>query len=89
MWTAPQSVLQKIGIVIYGVAVGLGTALGTSAAFLVLGIAISLFAQSTRWIRLGEYQPWLPIIGMEYGFFLGLIIGAILCWRLWRTRFEW
>jgi len=45
-----------------------------SAAFLVLGIAISLFAQSTGWILLGEYQPWLPIIGLEYGFFLGLIL---------------
>ena len=89
MWTAPQSVLQRIGIVIYGLVVGLGTALGTSAAFLVLGIAISLFAQSTGWIRLGEYQPWLPIIGMEYGFFLGLIIGAFVCRRVWRARFEW
>ena len=86
MWTSPQSTLQKIGIVIYGLAVGVGTALGTSAAFLVLGTAISLFAQSTGWIHLGEYQPWLPIIGMEYGFFLGLAIGAFVCWKVWRTR---
>jgi hypothetical protein len=89
MWTQPRSPFQKIGIVIYGLMVGVGTALGTSAAFLVLGIAISLFAQSTGWIHLGEYQPWLPIIGMEYGFFLGLVIGAFVCWKVWRTRFDW
>ena len=86
MWTQPPS---KIGIVIYGLIVGVCIAFGTSAAFLVLGIAISLFAQSTGWIHLGEYQPWLPIIGMEYGFFLGLIIGSFVCWKLWRTRFDW
>jgi hypothetical protein len=89
MWTQPRSALQKIGVVIYGLMAGVGTALGTSAAFLVLGIVISLFAQSTGWIHLGEYQPWLPVIGMEYGFFLGLVIGAFVCWKVWRTRFDW
>jgi hypothetical protein len=86
MWTLPQSPLQKIGVVFYGLAIGVGTALCTSATFLVLGVTISLIAQSTVWIHLGEYQPWLPIIGLEYGFFLGLVIGAFVCWRVWRTR---
>jgi hypothetical protein len=86
MWTLPQSALQKIGVVFYGLAVGVGTALCTSATFLVLGVTISLTAQSTGWIHLGEYQPWLPIIGLEYGFFLGLVIGAFVCWKVWRTR---
>jgi hypothetical protein len=79
MWTSPQSTFQKVGIVIYGIVVGVDTALGTSAVFLVLGSAISWLAQSTGWIHLGESQPWLPIIGMEYGFFLGLAIGAFVC----------
>jgi hypothetical protein len=30
------------------------------------------------WIHLGEYQPWLPLIGLEYGFPLGIIIGVII-----------
>jgi hypothetical protein len=86
MWTLSPSVPQKIGIVIYGLAVGLCTALGTSAVLLLLGIAISLFAQSTGWIHLGEYQPWLPMIGLEYGFFLGVILGAFVCWRVWLSH---
>jgi len=88
MGTSPQNALQKIGIIIYGLAAGVGAALGTSAAFLVLGIAISLIVQSTGWIHLGEYQPWLPIIGLEYGFFLALVIGAFVSWKVWRTRLD-
>jgi hypothetical protein len=88
MWTLPRSAFQKIGIVIYGLAVGVGTALSISAAFLVLGSVISLFAQSTGWIHLGEYQPWLPIMGAEYGLFIGLVLGALVCWKVWRSRFD-
>jgi hypothetical protein len=82
----PQSAIQKTGIVIVGLVAGVLAAVGTSAVCLVLGIAISLFAQSTGWIHLGEYQPWLPIIGLEYGFIPGVAIGAFLCWKVWRTR---
>lgn len=86
MWTLQPGGPQKIGIVIYGLAAGLCTAFGTSAVLLALGIAISLFAQSTGWIHLGEYQPWLPLIGLEYGFFLGIVIGAFVCWKVCRSR---
>jgi hypothetical protein len=88
MWISPQSTLQKIAIVIYGLVAAVLAAMGTSAVFLVLGIAVSLFAQSTGWIHLGEYQPWLPVIGLEYGFIPGVIIGAFVCWKVWRTRLE-
>lgn len=88
MYTVPRGAHQKIGIVIYGFAVGVGTALGISAAFLVLGSAISLFAQSTGWIDLGAYQPWLPIMGAEYGLFIGVVLGALVCWNVWRRLFD-
>jgi hypothetical protein len=88
MWISPQSPLQKIAIVIYGLVAAVPAAMGTSAVFLVLGIAVSLFAQSTGWIHLGEYQPWLPVIGLEYGFIPGVVIGAFVCWKVWRTRLE-
>jgi hypothetical protein len=86
MWILQPSFPQKIGIVIYGLAVGVFTALGTSAVLTGMGVAISLFAQSTGWIHLGVYQPWLPMIGLEYGFFLGIFIGAFVCWKVCRSR---
>jgi hypothetical protein len=88
MWISPKSPVQKIAIIIYGLIAGVLAAMGTSAACLVLGIAISLFAQSTGWIHLGGYQPWLPIIGLEYGFIPGVVIGTFVCWKVWRTRLE-
>jgi hypothetical protein len=46
----------------------------------------SLFAQYTQLIHLGEYQPWLPIIGLEYGFFLGIVFGVIVGWKVCASR---
>jgi hypothetical protein len=86
MWTLAPSTPQKVGIIVYGLMAGVCTALVTSAASLLLGIAISLFAQSTGWIHLGEYQPWLPIIGLEYGFLFGIILGVIVCWKAIKSR---
>jgi hypothetical protein len=36
------------------------------------------FLGNIGWIHLGEYQPWLPLIGLEYGFPLGIVIGVIV-----------
>jgi hypothetical protein len=33
------------------------------------------------WIHLGEYQPWLPPIGLEYGFPIGIVVGTIVSLR--------
>jgi hypothetical protein len=49
----------------------------TSAALFLLGVITSLVG-NMGWIHLGEYQPWLPLIGLEYGFALGIAIGLIV-----------
>jgi hypothetical protein len=59
---------------------------GTSAAFGLLRIGITEFAQSTGRIHLGEYQPWLPIIGLEQGFLLGVVLGAIISRKVIKAR---
>jgi len=33
------------------------------------------------WIHVGEYQLWLPLIGLEYGFPIGIILGVIVAVR--------
>lgn len=66
--------LRKVGII-------LGTAVMTSAVSCLVGVGLSL-AGNSGWIHLGEYQPWLPIIGLEYGFILGIILGMIV----WKRR---
>jgi Flp pilus assembly pilin Flp len=85
MYQVPLSTPQRVGVVIYGLLVGVGTAAIVSAASFLVGLAFTL-AGIRGWIHLGEYQPWLPLIGIEYGFLLGLIPGAIVCWKTWRSR---
>ncbi len=62
------------GIRIVGIV--FGVAVLTSATLFLLGAATS-FIGNTGLIHLGEYQPWLPLIGLEYGFPLGIFIGII------------
>ncbi len=86
MWTLPLSAPQKIGIILSGLAVAACVPVGTSAAFGLLRIGITEFAQSTGRIHLGEYQPWLPIIGLEQGFLLGVVLGAIISRKVIKAR---
>jgi hypothetical protein len=62
--------VRKIGTII-------GVAVLTSVALFLLGVLASL-AGNMGWIHLGEYQPWLPLIGLEDGFVLGLVLGVIV-----------
>ena len=64
-----MKVIRIVGIVF-------GAAVLTSVTLFLLGAATSLIG-NTGLIHLGEYQPWLPLIGLEYGFPLGIFIGII------------
>ena len=86
MWMLPLSTPQKIGVIFYGLVVGVGTTFGISAGLFLMGLTVSLFAQYTGFPHLGEYQPWLAIAGLEYGFFLGIPVGAVVAWRVARSR---
>jgi hypothetical protein len=63
--------------VIKAVGVVFGVAVLTSATLFLLGVATSLIG-NMGWIHLGEYQPWLPLAGLVYGFPLGILIGVIV-----------
>ena len=66
--------------VIRNVGVVFGVAVLTSATLFLLGVATSLVG-NMGWVPLGEYQPWLPLIGLEYGFPLGIFVGVIVAVR--------
>jgi hypothetical protein len=76
---------QKIGIIFYGLIVGVGTALLTCLGLGLVGLLLSLMG-SAGWIHLGEYQPWMPIIGVGYGLLPSIIIGAVVYWKVCRLR---
>jgi|ERR1700733_2282081 hypothetical protein len=64
----------KTGRIVFEVAAG------TSLALFLLG-TIATFAGNMGWIHLGESQPWWPVAGLEYGFFLGIVIGVIVAMK--------
>ena len=64
---------------------GIGIAILTSATLFVIGICLSLMGNAGL-LHLGEDQPWMPLIGLIYGFPVGLIIGAIVGWRFFRSE---
>lgn len=78
---------SKTHILFRGFARGLGIAILTSAALFVVGILLSLMGNA-GWIHLGESQPWMPLIGLVYGFPVGLVIGAIVGHRFCRSRWQ-
>ena len=86
MWTLPLTTLQKSGIITYELIAGLSTIVVTAFSAAFLGLCISLFAQYTGLIHLGEYGPWLPIIGAEYGLLPGGVIGVVVCWKVCKSR---
>lgn len=83
MYITPLSTPQKLGAIFCGLAAGAGVALATSVTLCLLGTMVALLAEYTRWI---PSQPWLPLVGLEQGFLLGIVLGAIACWRVWRAR---
>jgi hypothetical protein len=69
----PTNALHKAGIILV-------SAVLTSAACLLLALA-AWFGANKGWFELGEYGPWLPLIGLEYGFLFGIVIGIVACKR--------
>ena len=57
----------------------------TSAALFLLALITISIAGRMGW-GLGENGPWLPLIGLEYGLLLGVIIGAIVSWKRFHSN---
>ena len=85
--TLSDSTPQKIGIISWGLLAGCGTTLLTCLLLCLLGFIPSLLV-SAGWMQPTELQAWLPIAGLIYGVFPGLVIGATVCWRFCRSRLQ-
>jgi hypothetical protein len=86
MLSSPRYSGTKIGAVIYGLAAGIAILLGLVFASVLLGVLIALLADATGWTGLGEYKPWLPLGFGEYSMVPGALVGAIVCWKIWKSR---
>jgi hypothetical protein len=51
-----------------------------------LGVLAAFIVIYTPRINLGEYPPWLPIIFAECSVVPALVVGAIICRKIWKSR---
>jgi len=67
-------------------AAGIATFTGVVFVSILLGILLAWFSDSTGWIKLGENKPWLPLIAGECSIVPGIVVGAVVCWRIFKSR---
>jgi hypothetical protein len=82
----PPSSGTKVGAILYGLVAGISVALTIVFCSFLLGVLAALVSIHTPQINLGEYPPWLPIIFAECSVVPAVPVGAIICWKIWKSR---
>ena len=85
MYLIPLSTPQKFGAIIFGLLAGACIAVGISAMGCVVGFVIAL-AGIRGWLNLGESGAWLPLVRLEYGLLVGIVVGTVVWWKTWGSR---
>jgi hypothetical protein len=78
---------QLAGAVGRGLAVWAALAVLAPLCLCACGFGLA-WLSSTGVVSLGELGSWLPIAGLEYGFFLGVFVGALIGIRVALKRLE-
>jgi hypothetical protein len=86
MLSLTQSSGTKLGTILYGLGVGFASLMGVVFTSVLLGVFIAWLFDSNGWTGLGEYKPWLPIIFGEYSTVPGVVVGAVVCWKILKSR---
>jgi hypothetical protein len=81
MWTLPYSTPQKAGVILFGFLVGALMVPVTAVGCALLGIVIVLFVGPGR-----AGGGFFVAACLLYGFYLGIPVGLVVCWRVCRSR---
>lgn len=84
----PPSNGTKVGAILCGLAAGASVVVVIVFSSFLLGILAALVAIHTPRINLGEYPPWLPFIFAECSVVPAVVVGAIICWKIWKSRLQ-
>ena len=82
------SVARKVGSIVYGLLAGFATAMVFTIASVFLVALASWFLRYTNWDPSGEWSGPLGIVVAYYAFLPGVIVGAVVCWKVWRSGFR-
>ena len=82
----PPSGRTKVGAILHGLVAGISVVVVMVFVSFFLGVLAALIVIHTPRINLGEYPPWLPIIFVECSVIPAVVVGAIMCWKIWKSR---
>jgi hypothetical protein len=86
MLSAPSYSGTKVGAVLYGLAAGIAAFIAVVFVSLLVGVLLAWLSDARGWINFGENKPWLPLMFGEYSMPPGIVVGGIVCWRIWKSR---
>jgi len=86
MFSLPQRSATKIGAILYGLMAGISVVIVVVIGAFLLGVFASWIHIYRLWSDSGEYHAWMPLIFGEYSIVPGLILGAVVCWKIWKSR---
>jgi len=83
MWTLPYSPAQKVGVIIYGVMVGVLMVPLTALACLLVGFCVGAVEHYAG--THGE-GAWVLVGSLWLGLYLGIPVGLLVGWKVARSR---
>jgi hypothetical protein len=86
MYIMPLSVPQKVGVIFYGLAIGLLALMATTVAFVLVAFLVSAFFTVTHLSSNDGGGGFFVALSAFYGFYAGIVVGIIVCWRVWHSR---
>jgi hypothetical protein len=82
MWTLPYSTPQKAGVILFGLVVGALMVPITALGCVLLGVVVVLLVGPGR----DAWGGFFVAACLLYGFYLGIPVGIVVCWRVCRSR---
>jgi hypothetical protein len=82
MWTLPYSTPQKAGVILFGLVVGALMVPITALGCVLLGVVVVLLVGPGK----DAWGGFFVTACLLYGFYLGIPVGIVVCWRVCRTR---
>jgi len=86
MYIMPLSVPQKAGVIFYGLAIGVCAVVATMVAAVILGSLVAVLLAVAHLAGNDGGGGFFVAEAAFYGFYAGIVVGAIVCWRVCRSR---
>ena len=86
MYIIPLSVPQKVGVVFYGLAAGACAVVATTVASVILGVLVAVLLAVAHLAGNDGGGGFFVLEAAFCGFYAGILVGAIVCWEVCRSR---